>query len=92
MPPSNPAFGFQIWSGALSGGGAAVVLANLENASKPITLTNDEMPPSRQDALHGWDIFEAFSGTKLTGVALPQTVTVGAHDVAMWTLTPAAGL
>merc|ERR1719162_340840 len=60
-PTTNPAYGFQIWSGALSAGGAAVVLANLEgNMSQPLTLTNDEMPSSRQ-ATSTWDIIEAFS-------------------------------
>jgi len=87
-PTTNPAYGFQIWSGALSKGGAAAVLANLE-PSKPqvLTLTSAEMPASRAATTH-WDITEAFTGAKQTGVTLPATVTVGPHDVALWVLTP----
>ena len=89
-PTTNPSFGFQIWSGALANNGAAAVLANLEgNRSQLLTLTNDEMPPSRQ-AVPKWDIAEAFSGSKMAGVVLPAQVKVAPHDVAMWVLTPAA--
>jgi alpha-galactosidase len=89
-PTSNTAFGFQIWSGALANNSAAAVLANLQgNTSQPLTLTNDEMPPSRQ-AVSKWDILEAFSGKKMAGVVLPVTTSVAPHDVAMWVLTPAA--
>ena len=71
-------------------GGAAALLANLEgNKSQPLTLTNNEMPQSRQ-ATAKWDIVEAFSGVKQTGVTLPATVTVDPHDVTLWVMTPAS--
>ena len=76
-PTTNPAYGFQIWSGALSNGGAAAVLANLNgNGTQRITLTQSEMPTSRQTA-GAWDIVEAFTGATRSGVALPATVAVG---------------
>ena len=92
--PTNAAFGFQIWSGALSHGRVAVVLANLDgNSTQSITLTNDEMPPHNRVGGEGqgggWDIVEAFTGKATKTVHLPQTATVGPHDVVLWTLTPA---
>ena len=92
-PTTNPAYGFQVWSGALSKGGAAAVLANLEGkGEQSITLTRDEMPASRVSRAAGrmakWDIVEAFSGKKQAGVTLPLTATVGPHDVAMWVMSP----
>ena len=89
--PTNPAFGFQIWSGALSKGRVAVVLANLDNSSQQLTLTNSEMPPGLGAPDAKWDIVEAFSGKTIEGVALPQSASVGLHDVAVWTMAPAAG-
>eukprot|EP00037_Helgoeca_nana_P033853 m.419673 g.419673 ORF g.419673 m.419673 type:complete len:451 (-) comp31717_c0_seq1:89-1441(-) len=88
-PTTNVAYGYQIWSGALANGGAAVVLANLDgNASQVITLTNNEMPSSRRGNAK-WDITEAFTGTVMPGVVLPKETTVGRHDIAMWVLRPA---
>jgi alpha-galactosidase len=88
-PTTNVAYGYQIWSGALANGGAAVVLANLDgNASQAITLTNNEMPSSRRGNAK-WDITEAFTGTVMPGVVLPKETTVGRHDIAMWVLRPA---
>lgn len=90
-PTTTVAFGFQVWSGALSGGGAAAVLANLEgNATQALALSDDDLPPSRQAAGATWDIAEAFSGEKRAGVTLPTTWTVAPHDVAMLVLTPAS--
>merc|ERR1712176_1443624 len=61
-PTTNPAYGFQIWSGALSAGGVAAVLANLEgNRSQVLNLTKDDVPASRQHT-EKWNIVEAFSG------------------------------
>ena len=89
-PTTNPAWGYQIWSGPLSMNGAAAVLANLNsNASQKVTLTTAELPSGRQ-SVQKWDIIEAFTGAKMAGVTLPATATVGPHDVAMWILTPAA--
>ena len=48
------------------------------------------MPPGLGAAGARWDIVEAFSGETMEGVALPQHATVAAHDVAMWTMSPAA--
>ena len=91
--PTNAAFGFQIWSGALSHGRVAVVLANLDgNSTQSITLTNDEMPPHNrvgEGQGGGWDIVEAFTGKATSNKYLPQTATVAPHDVVLWTLTPA---
>lgn len=87
-PTTNKAFGFQVWSGALSGGRAAIVLANLEPGhSQPLTLTEEDMPPSRRAVL-AWDVHEAFSGKFRKALSLPTTVVVPPHDVAMWVLTP----
>jgi len=89
-PTGNVAYGYQIWSGALSNGGAAVVLANLEgNRSQPLTLSKDEMPPSRAGTAV-WDVAEAFSGATMKSVTLPLAwPAVAPHDVAMLVLTPA---
>jgi alpha-galactosidase len=91
-PTTNPSYGFQVWSGALSSGGVAAVLANLNGTAQALTLTSADLPASRSAdaAAAKWDITEAFTGKALSAVALPQTVTVGPHDVAMWILTPAA--
>jgi len=89
-PTTNAAYGFQIWSGALSQGGAAAVLANLEgNRTQSLTLSSDEMPPSRASTTK-WDVAEAFTGREMKGVTLPLTwPAIGPHDVAMLVLTPA---
>lgn len=88
-PVKNSAYGFQIWSGALSNGGAAAALCNLNgNGTQPITLTTLEMPSTRNTVGQKWDIVEAFTGAKQAGVVLPRTVVVGPHDVALWVLTP----
>ena len=93
-PTTDAAFGFQVWSGALSGGRAAVVLANLEgNRTQALELSAAEMPPSRRNAALGaaaarWDVLEAFSGERRAGVTLPATATVAPHDVALWIMTP----
>ena len=91
--PSS-AHGYQVWSGALSKGGAAAVLANLETTPQAITLDSGELPEHRQaEAGSGagqWSIAEAFTGkVHCSSCALPQTATVGPHDVAMWVLSPA---
>lgn len=87
-PTTNKAFGFQLWSGALSGGRAAAVLANLEPAhAQTLTLTTEDLPHSRATVAK-WDVEEAFSGKVRRGVTLPATVSVPPHDVAMWVLTP----
>jgi len=39
--------GHQVWSGALSDGGATAVLANLDNAMNTISLTAKLLPASR---------------------------------------------
>ena len=89
-PTTNPAFGYQVWSGALSAGGAAAVLANLEpSRAQNITLSATHLPRSR-GAPARWDLTEAFSGERRVGVTLPATATVAPHDVAMWVLTPHA--
>ncbi len=86
-PTTNKAFGFQVWTSALSNGGAAAVLANLDgNASRPLTLKTSDLPASRA-ATSKWNIVEAFGGASMTGVQLPKTVTVPPHDVVMWVLT-----
>lgn len=83
-------YGFQIWCGPLSGGGVAAVLANLDgNQSQTLTLSPDELPPSRR-ATAKWDLAEAYSGVTKSDVTLPATAVVGPHDVTMWVLTPAA--
>lgn len=105
-PTTNPAYGHQVWAGPLSGGRAAVVLANLDgNRSQPLTLTSDMMPAAPQGDAgvhdhHGaepeapaqWVIQEAFGGKKREGVTLPATAVVPPHDVAMWVLTPVTEL
>ena len=89
-PTTNAAFGYQIWTGALSNHGAAAVLANLDgNASRKIPLPAAELPSSRQ-AVSKWDVVEAFTGATMPGITLPVSATVGPHDVAMWMLTPTA--
>ena len=89
-PTTNKAFGFQVWSGALSSGRAAAVLANLEPAHiQPLMLTEEDMPPSRRRVAK-WDVEEAFSGKVRKGVTLPVTAQVRPHDVAMWILTPSS--
>ena len=86
----HPPIGFQVWTGALSKGGATAVLANLDMSAKSIILHPSEMPASRQGVAAAWHITEAFSGkVQCLRCALPQTVQVGPHDVAMWTMTPA---
>tara|TARA_B110000208_G_scaffold184375_1_gene238192 strand:- start:180 stop:1181 length:1002 start_codon:yes stop_codon:yes gene_type:complete len=86
-PTTNAAYGFQIWSGALSNNGAAALLANLDgNASRAITFEQADLPASRT-ATAKWDIVEAFTGSKVSGVVLPHTVTVPPHDVAMWVMS-----
>ena len=89
-PTTNKAFGFQLWSGALSGGRAAAVLANLEPAhAQTLTLATEDLPRSRA-MVAKWDVEEAFSGKVRRGVNLPETVSVPPHDVAMWVLTPSS--
>ena len=82
--------GHQVWSGALSNGGAAVVLANLDdNAAATIDLSAKLLPTS-QAATPRWDINNAYSGkTVCRGCKLPQSAKVAPHDVAFWVLTPA---
>lgn len=89
-PTTNAAYGFQIWSGALSNNGAAALLANLDgNASRAITFEEADLPANRT-ATAKWDIVEAFTGVKVSGVELPHTATVPPHDVAMWVMSPSA--
>lgn len=84
----NDAYGFQIWSGELSNSGVTAVLNNLNSTAQTLTLTQDLMPPSSTAA--SWDVTEAFTGKTMTGVTLPQTVTVGPRDTVMWVMTPKA--
>ena len=93
-PTTNAAFGFQVWSSALVNGGVAAVLANLEGSkTQSLSLTQDELPPSRRSSSNSlWDVEEAFSGTTKKGVSLPLEWSVGPHDAAMLVLKPASGL
>ena len=84
--------GYQVWSGELVGGSAAVVLANLESAAagQSITLTAAHLPPAVDDRTNGgrWTIKDAYTGVvRCQECTLPQTVLVGPHDVAFWLLT-----
>ena len=75
-------------SGALSQAGAVAVLANLNNVTQVLTLSNSVMPPTRSGT-KTWNILEAFSGKKLLGASLPLNFTVGPRDVAMLVLSTA---
>ena len=91
---SVPTFGYQVWSGALAGKSVAAVLANMELAKQTLTLDASALPPGvaaaagAAAAASKWDIRDAFSSYRCEGCALPQSVAVGAHDVAMLILTP----
>ena len=90
---SVPTFGYQVWSGALAGKSVAAVLANMELAKQTLTLDASALPPgvaaaAAAAAASKWDIRDAFSSYRCEGCALPQSVAVGAHDVAMLILTP----
>jgi hypothetical protein len=91
--------GHMVWSGALSKGGVAAALLNLNTAPQEITMTELELPESRATreglgAAAGagkWEIKEAFSGrVQCASCSLPQTVTVAPHDVALWVMAPAS--
>jgi alpha-galactosidase len=84
--------GHQVWSGALSHGGVAAVLTNLESAKAlDITLTSALLPPSRR-AQAKWVITDAYTGRVVcaaAGCVLPRTVAVPPNDVAFWVMRPA---
>lgn len=89
-PTTDPAFGYQVWSGPLSNGGVAAVLANLDGgSSKVLSLNSGDLPASRRGTV-SWHVVRAFNGSEQTGASLPLTFVVGPHDVVMCTLTPAA--
>ena len=82
-----------MWSGALSKGGVAAVLANLEESEQTVTLHAEQrhMPRRRAGAAKRWDIVDAYSGASVcAGCTLPRSARVGAHDVAFWVLSPAS--
>ena len=85
----NHAYGYQVWSGRLTNNRVAAVLANLNMENQSLTFTEAALPPNAGNAGGKWDIKDAFSGAKHSGVTLPHTVMVGPRDVALWTMSPA---
>jgi hypothetical protein len=90
-PVQDPT-GYQVWSGRLSGSAAVAVLANLDASPKSITLTDEWLPPATLAAneKHVWTITDVYTGkVHCEKCVLPQSVAVGPHDVAFWTLAAA---